>query len=144
MRFKHVLLLCAIGVFSLTGCGKTETASTTPAPASNTTTQAQPEETGTTQSAQAQSEYSQLLRVVRQTRADIKAKKLQKARQEFEKFEDVWSPVEDSVKAKSSESYDAIEADIDRVTAALEASRPGQALTALQSLRTHIQGIPSS
>ena len=122
MGFKHALVLCAIGVFSLTGCGKTET----------------------TQPAKSQSEYPQLLGVVKQTEAAVEAKDFAKAQQEFDQFEGVWSPVEDGIKAKSSESYDAIEEDMDHVTAALKSSQSEQALTALQSLNTHIQSIPAS
>ncbi|NJO41054.1 MAG: DUF4363 domain-containing protein [Cyanobacteria bacterium CRU_2_1] len=139
MRFKFALLLCAIGLFSLAGCtqppassdsGSTEPISVSVAPASPSTS--------------TQDGYPQLLSVVSKTQAAVEANDFAKAQQEFDQFEEVWSQVEDGIQEKSSETYDAIEQDMEQVTAALRASQSDQAIAALQKMNDHIQNIPQS
>lgn len=136
MRFKPVLWLCAIGIFSLAGCTKPE-ASVSPSNSAPSATVSPSSQASSTQSG-----YPQLLSVVTNTKAAVEAKDFAKAQQEFDKFEAVWSQVEDGIKAKSADAYDAIEQDMDQVTSALKASEPEQSLKALQSLNEHIQSAP--
>jgi uncharacterized protein YjaZ len=86
--------------------------------------------------------YPQLLGVVANTKAAVEAKDFAKAQQEFDKFEGVWSQVEDGIKAKSSQTYDGIEQDMDNIKSALKASEADKASKSLQSLNDHIQGAP--
>ena len=137
MRFKPVLWLCAVGVFALAGCSKPEASASSSSPAPSTVS-ASP----ATEMASPTSGYPQLLGVVTNTKAAVEAKDFAKAQQEFDKFEGVWSQVEDGIKAKSSQTYDGIEQDMDNIKSALKASEADQSLTALQSLNDHVQSAP--
>lgn len=139
MRFKSTLLLCTISLLSLAACGQ-------PQASTSTTTEPSPVVASpATESATApQTAYPELLAVVTNTQTAVKANDFAKAQQEFDQFESVWSPVEDGIKAKSSDSYDAIENDMDQVNAALKAANAEQANTALQNMAKDIQGIPNS
>ncbi|HEY9645025.1 MAG TPA: hypothetical protein V6C88_01575 [Chroococcidiopsis sp.] len=80
--------------------------------------------------------------MVTKTQTAVETKDFAKAQQEFDQFEGVWSQVEDGIKEKSGESYDAIEQDMDKVGAALRASNSDDAIAALQAMGGHIQSIP--
>jgi len=156
MRFKFALLLGALGVVAMAGCA-TPQASTpsTSSESSSVAASSSPEamaasspsssamaSTAASPDAMAQPKYAPLLSVVSNTKAAVDAKDFAKATQEFGKFEGVWHEVEDGVKAKSSSSYDGIEQDMDQINAALKGSDAAKSLAALQSLQSHIQGIP--
>lgn len=136
MQLKPVLWLCAIGVFALTACSKPE-ASVSPSSSAPSTVSSP-----SSQMSSPQAGYPQLLSVVSSTKAAVEAKDFAKAQQEFDKFEGVWSQVEDGIKEKSSQTYDGIEQDMDNIKSALKASEADQSLTALQSLTDHVQGAP--
>ncbi len=89
-----------------------------------------------------QSGYPQLLSVVAKTQSAVEANDFAKAQREFDQFESVWAPVEDGIKAKSDEAYDAIEDGMDQVSAALRSSQTDQAISALQGMNQQIQSIP--
>ncbi|MDX2212711.1 MAG: hypothetical protein SFY66_05415 [Oculatellaceae cyanobacterium bins.114] len=141
MRFNLTMLLCTIGLVSLVGCGQapTSTASNTSEPSPISTTAASP---ATSPSTAAQDQYPELLDVVTKTQAAVEANDFAKAQDEFDQFEGVWSQVEDGIKEKSSESYDAIEGDMDQITSALRSSKADQATSSLQALSDHIKSIP--
>lgn len=136
MRLKPVLWLCALGIVSLAGCAKPEASVNPGSPEPSATV------SPSSQASSTQSGYPQLLSVVANTKAAVEAKDFAKAQQEFDKFEAVWSQVEDGIKAKSADTYDAIEQDMDQLTSALKASESEQSLKSLQSLNDHIQSAP--
>lgn len=76
------------------------------------------------------------------TKTAVEAGDFNQAQQAFDQFEGAWSQVEDGIKAKSTGSYDAIEENMDQVTAALRANNKENALSALQSLEDNINQIP--
>lgn len=80
--------------------------------------------------------------MVAKTQAAVDANDFVKAQQEFDQFESVWAPVEDGIKAKSDDSYDAIEQGMDQVSAALRSSQADQAIAALKAMNNQIQSIP--
>ena len=72
--------------------------------------------------------------VIQNTTAAVNAGNFPKAKGEFEKFEDNWKTVEDGIKKKAPSTYDAIEANMDKVKEALKTSDKVKSLGALQSL----------
>lgn len=141
MRIQSILLLGTLSLFSLVGCQTPSTTTSETAP-SSVSVPTSPVAESASPVASAESGYPELLNVVEMTQAAVEENNFTKAQQEFDQFEAVWSPVEDGIKEKSSESYDAIEEDMDKVTAALRASNSEEAIAALQAMRDHIQSIP--
>ena len=92
--------------------------------------------------ASAQAGYPQLLSVLAKTQAAVESNDFAKAQQEFDQFESVWAPVEDGIKAKSDDAYDAIEDGMDQVSFALRSSKSDQAISILQGMQKQIQSIP--
>jgi putative protein kinase ArgK-like GTPase of G3E family len=131
MRLKSTLLLCSISLLALVGCGQPPTtqASQSASPAASAT-------------APTQAGYPELSSVVAKTQAAVEANDFEQAKTEFDQFESVWKPVEDGIKEKSAESYDAIEQDMDAVNAALRSAKADQAMTALKAMSEHIQSTP--
>lgn len=137
IRFNYVLIVGAIALLTLVGCSSpNQTTTQTPAgsPASNT---------GAARVTSSQAGYQSLLGVVSNTRAAVEAGNYTQAKAEFTKFEDNWKQVEDGIKAKSGDSYKAIEDSLDRVTGQLRGAQPNkqQVLTDLQSLEKNINGV---
>ena len=130
IQFRRVLIVGAISILALTGCNNAET------------TQSSPGESNTSNPVATTSSvvYPGLLAVVSSTKASVEAGDYTKAKTEFAKFEDNWKPVEDGIKAKSGDSYRAIEDSLDTVSAELNGSKPDKdkVLTALQSMETNI------
>lgn len=135
MRVKSTVLVCVIGLVALVGCSKT------PTPTAASSAESSPTSLTTSPAASTQG-YPELLAVVSNTQSAVESNDFAKAQDEFDKFEGVWSQVEDGIKEKSSTSYDAIEQDMDQVNAALKASESSQAIAALQAMHDHIQSIP--
>ena len=61
---------------------------------------------------------------LREVNPALKAGDLAKARKSFKQFEEGWDPVEDLVKIRSREAYDAIEDGTDKIAQALEKATP--------------------
>lgn len=82
------------------------------------------------------SDLSALATVVTKTRAAIEAGDAAKAKTEFEQFEAAWKPIEDGIKEKTPEAYDAIEEAMDEVSNQLSAPKldATQALAVLKNL----------
>lgn len=139
MRVKSALLLCAVGLFSLVGCSQPPKTSTSSSPEPSPVTSAP-----TSSSTLTQGDYPQLSDVVSKTKTAVEANDFTKAKQEFDQFEAAWSQVEDGIKEKSTESYDAIEQDMDQVNTALKSAKSDQAISALETMNNHIQSIPKS
>lgn len=132
IRPTHLIIVGALGLLALTGCNNTET-----------TTQSSSGENSASPVAAlspTSSGYSGLLGVVSSTKAAVEAGDFTKAKTDFAKFEDNWKPVEDGIKAKSSDSYTAIETSLDTVNAEFKGAVPNKekVLAALNSMETDI------
>ncbi|MEG5059324.1 hypothetical protein QUB60_15480 [Microcoleus sp. A2-C5] len=146
-RFNPILILSAVTLVALAGCGDKEasTPSTPPSavpPATTTTT------TTTTGSEKPVStaSYPELMSVVTNTKAAVDTGDFVKAKTEFDKFETSWKKVEDGIKAKEPKSYDTVEETTEKVTNELKKAKPSKdlVLVELQSLEKTIASIPKS
>ncbi|MDZ4877982.1 MAG: hypothetical protein CLLPBCKN_007417 [Chroococcidiopsis cubana SAG 39.79] len=99
-RFSYTIAATALGLLALVGCSNAQQP-TTQAPSSTESTAQSPSKT----SDASQESFSALTTVVSNTRAVVEAGNFDRARQEFNKFEDTWLKVEDGVKAKAADSY---------------------------------------
>ncbi len=86
----------------------------------------------------ATSGISALQGVISNTTKAVNAGDFAKAKGEFGKFEDNWKTVEDGIKKKAPSTYEAIEADMDKVSDALKTSNKEKSLAALQSLNQQV------
>ncbi|WP_009633283.1 hypothetical protein [Synechocystis sp. PCC 7509] len=127
--FNKVLIIGAIGIFALTGCNNAETTQSSPGESSPSPV-----------SASFGAGYPGVLAVVSATTAAVKAGDYAQGKTEFAKFEDNWKPVEDGIKAKSKDNYNAIEESLDKINGEFKNSNPNQEiiLTGLQSIQTTI------
>ncbi|MFM7426057.1 MAG: DUF4363 family protein [Elainella sp.] len=139
MKLKQLLALGAAGMIStavLAGCTTSNTTAEAPmnsgAPATETTGQTAGQTIGNT---------SGLKQVVTNTKTAVEAGDFSKAKTEFDQFETAWKPIEDGIKAKSPQGYDAIEANMDKVGNALNSADKTQALASLQSLEQAIATV---
>jgi hypothetical protein len=84
-----------------------------------------------------------LLPIVSSTKTAVEAGNFAKAKTEFENFDKSWKDIEDGVKAKSPDSYKAIEDSIDKVTAELKQSKPAKdkVVTELQALEKSVKSV---
>ena len=117
-------------VMSMTSCAKKpasiETATTTPANSTTSTTKDAPAKS---------SGFIALQGVIEATKQAAESGKVDIAKTEFAKFEASWKTVEDGVKTKSPESYKAIEDGIQSVETGLSSNKSKEALIAsLQKL----------
>ncbi len=137
IRPSHVLIVGAMSIFALTGCNNAQTTQSSPGESN-----ASPVAT-TTSSSASPAGYPGLLAVVSTTKASVEAGDYTKPKAEFAKFEDNWKPVEDGIKAKSKDSYNAIEDNLDQVNGEFKGSQPskGKVLAALQSMETTINQV---
>jgi cobalamin biosynthesis Co2+ chelatase CbiK len=138
----------------LTACSSppSPTTQTNPAPAatpsaaslSNKLTEQPKEQSPKTVDVKA--ELAGLQEVVAKTTTAVNASNFDNATAEFKKFETHWSKVEDSVKAKSAQTYKNIEDHTDTITNGLKAKKPDPAtvLVALKSLSHDIEVYASS
>ncbi|KOP22632.1 hypothetical protein AMR41_29615 [Hapalosiphon sp. MRB220] len=141
-RFNQVLLITAISMLTLVGCKNGEQSATQTSP-SATATPASATSKKTATTTVKDENFKGLLAVVSNTETAVKAGDFTKAKQEFGKFEDYWSKVEDGVKKKSSKTYNKIEDEADKIQGDLKASTPNKdkVLAALQSLNTDINSV---
>ena len=139
-NFQPMLIIASISLLTLVGCNNPEQASTetTPAATSNSTEQV-PGQKSTVSNAG-------LLAVVSKTKTAVKAGNFVQAKKEFDKFEDAWKEVEDGIKAKSRNNYEAVEKSMDEISGELKAAKPqkDKLLASLQSLEKTINAIPKS
>ena len=133
--FKPMLIIASLSLLTLVGCNKPEQAATetTPATTANSTEKAPAGNTG-------------LITVVFKTKTAVKSGNFVQAKKEFDKFEDVWKGVEDGIKAKSRDNYDAVEKSMDEISGELKAAKPqkDKLLASLQSLEKTIKAIRKS
>ena len=138
--FKPMLIIASISLLTLVGCNKPEQAATetTPAATSNSTEKV-PGQKSTVSNAG-------LLAVVSKTKTAVTSGNFVQAKKEFDKFEDAWKEVEDGIKAKSRNNYDAVEKSMDEISGELKAAKPqkDKLLASLQSLEKTINAISKS
>jgi len=135
-----MLIIASISLLTLVGCNKPEQAATetTPATTSNSTEKV-PGQKSTVSNAG-------LLAVVSKTKTAVKAGNFVQAKKEFDKFEDAWKEVEDGIKAKSRNNYEAVEKSMDEISGELKAAKPqkDKLLASLQLLEKTINAISKS
>ncbi|MBI4780577.1 MAG: DUF4363 domain-containing protein [Oscillatoriophycideae cyanobacterium NC_groundwater_1537_Pr4_S-0.65um_50_18] len=144
IRFNQAIAIGAtLGILTLAGCSTPQQSATTePASPSAMTSEASPDAVAGESNASpdamsnmtATQEYADLTTVVASTTAAVDAGDFTKAQAEIAKFEEPWSKVEKSVKAKSGDTYNAIEDNVEKVQTALNDSNKEQALVALKAL----------
>jgi septation ring formation regulator EzrA len=137
--FKPMLIIASISLLTLVGCNKPEQAATETTPAATSSTEKVPGQKSTVSNAG-------LLAVVSKTKTAVKAGNFVQAKKEFDKFEDAWKEVEDGIKAKSRNNYDAVEKSMDEISGELKAAKPqkDKLLASLQSLEKTINAISKS
>lgn len=122
-------------VLNMTSCAKkpasVETSTTKSASSTTSTT--------TTDASTKSSGFTALQQVIGSTRQAIESGKLDVAKTEFAKFEASWKTVEDGVKAKSPDSYKAIEDDVQSVETGITNKQDKTAVLAyLQKLSQNV------
>ena len=138
--FKPMLIIASISLLTLVGCNKPEQAATetTPAATSNSTEKV-PGQKSTVSNAG-------LLAVVSKTKIAVTSGNFVQAKKEFDRFEDAWKEVEDGIKAKSRNNYDAVEKSMDEISGELKAAKPqkDKLLASLKLLEKTIDTISKS
>ncbi|MBD2409413.1 DUF4363 domain-containing protein [Nostoc calcicola FACHB-389] len=157
-RFNPVLIVAVISLMALVGCNNSEESATQTSPPASSTSETAATPAATTNptaatpaattnptagTPAATTEFAGLQGVVSNTKTAVDAGNFAKAKEEFDKFEDFWSKVEDGVKAKSAKTYKEIEDKEDEIKAGLKASAPNKQklLTALESLNKDVTSV---
>ncbi|MCW5313499.1 DUF4363 domain-containing protein [Nostoc sp. KVJ3] len=136
-RLIYIIPVTVISLLALAGCNSDKQATTqTPATTETTAATTVAKTPGATQGG-----FDTLVGVVSNTKTAVKAGKFDKAQQEFNKFEDAWSKVEDGVKTKSSKTYNVIEDTATQVKGALKTKDKAKSLKGLQTLETNIATV---
>ncbi|BBD65848.1 hypothetical protein NIES4072_04730 [Nostoc commune NIES-4072] len=136
-RLIYIIPVTAIALLTLVGCNSDQKSTTqTPAATENTSGTAVSKTTVATQEG-----FKTLVSVVSNTKTAVQGGNFDKAQQEFNKFENSWSKVEDGVKTKSSKTYNVIEDTATQVKGALKAKDKAKALKGLQTLNTSIASV---
>ncbi|OYD87639.1 DUF4363 domain-containing protein [Nostoc sp. 'Peltigera membranacea cyanobiont' 213] len=136
-RLIYIIPVAAIGLLTLVGCNSDQK-STTQSPATTETTAAT---TVSKTPVATQGGFDTLVGVVSNTKTAVQAGKFDTAQQEFNKFENAWSKVEDGVKTKSSKTYNVIEDTATQVKGSLKAKDKAKSLKGLQTLNTNIATV---
>ena len=142
MNRNRIWVISTLALLVLAACSSNQSAPNTTASAPATTTSSSPESKETKASPassspnETQAGFTGLKSVVSKTKSEVEANNLAKAQKEFGEFEEYWQKVEDGVKAKSADTYKAIENDMDNITNGLRAPNLDRAkiLADLQSL----------
>jgi hypothetical protein len=139
IRFHSYFAAVSLSVMLLAGCNNAEQAGTQASPTASPA--AKVDSTST-----ASGGVSNLLGVVSRTKAAVNKGDFATAKKEFDGFEDSWKTVEDGIKAKSRDKYNAIEKNADQIEDTLKNSKPNKEKlsTALQSLEKDINAVPKS
>lgn len=140
MKLSSLAWVAVLGLVTLGGCNQSVTTKTAPpqeptAETSNPIAEAQ---------GVAEGSYPQLLAVVTKTQDAVNAQNLDQAKTEFVTFEDAWAGVEDGIKERSPDSYEAIEDDMNQVNGALTSANTEKTIAALQTMADHIKVIPAN
>lgn len=124
-------LIAALSIVTSTGCSSQTAANPAASPVASPVEPA----ASPAPSPAAGGDLSALTAAVTKTRAAVEAGDGAKAGTEFEQFEAAWEPVEDGIKEKNPEAYEAIEEAMDGVSAQLGGNLDkAKALAALSSL----------
>lgn len=152
MNYRNTLGMGALIVLLLAGCGSNEqTAETTASPSATPSASMSPSPTTSpspgnkamkenAERGKGNPEFAPLHKIVGSTEAAVKAGDFAKAKAEFAQFDPSWHKVEDGVKAKSSDTYNEVEAKADEVTGELKAAKPqrDKLITALKTLNKEV------
>ena len=138
--FKPMLIIAGISLLTLVGCTSAEKATTETTPAATS------KSTGTATTKKSIPGNKGLLAVVSKTKTAVTSGNFVQAKKEFDKFEDAWKEVEDGIKAKSRDNYEAVEKSMDEISSELKASKPqkDKLLASLQLLTKTINTISKS
>lgn len=153
----HIIPITAISLISFVGCKDFQkTATETPAiikttetktesntGVSNTSETSEPSVISKTPDSQ-KDDFSPLMSVVSGTKTAVTSKNFEQAEKEFEKFETVWSKVENGVRTKSATTYRQIEDAETEVKTAIKAKEQEKVLKGLQTIDTSISKIPQA
>lgn len=131
MKFFQYSTLFCLALLVLTSCGSKES---TPTAQTQTSVAPSALPVPSTPAAMSAAGIPALQRVTSNTILAVQAGDFPKAKAEFSKFEDSWKTVEDGVKKKSPSTYEAIEANMDKVQEALKSSDKPKSFAALQAL----------
>lgn len=142
MNRNRIWVISTLTVLILTACNRNSSTPNTTTSTPETTITTSPENRKIEASpvpstrSETQSGFTRLKNVVAQTKSAVDANNFVKAKQEFGEFEEYWEKVEDGVKAKSADTYKAIENDMDNITNGLRSQKPDKTkvLADLQSL----------
>ncbi|MBW4442724.1 MAG: DUF4363 family protein [Plectolyngbya sp. WJT66-NPBG17] len=137
LRFSTFFSLIA-GLLVLTACGSKDQ------PAAQSPSAAQSPLPVPAAPAAPAAGISSLQTVISNTTTAVNAGDFPKAKGEFDKFEDSWETVEDGIKQKAPSTYEAIEANMDKVEDALKTSNKAQSLAALQALGQQVVNATKS
>lgn len=151
LKLDRMVMLSVVGLMSLAslvGCSNQPQATTEQATTEQATTE-QPASTTTTTAPVTAADagmapgFDGLNQVITNTQMAAETGDFAKAKTEFEQFETYWSQVEDGIKAKSADTYDAIEKNMDEIDSELKASTPDKdkVLAALQSIQTNVTSV---
>jgi iron uptake system EfeUOB component EfeO/EfeM len=125
-RFRPMLAVAAVAVFSLTACGTTANQPAQNTPAQNNTVQnnTQPSNSEAAQPASAnlQTSVQQMLDTAGQLKDLINKKDAKQVPELGKRLEDQWHSFEDSVRAKYPDLYEKVEKDLDPLVAGSSAS----------------------
>ncbi|HTL88356.1 MAG TPA: hypothetical protein VL134_03085 [Leptolyngbya sp.] len=135
MKIFQISTLLGLGLVILTSCGSNEQPPTAQASSSPLPVPQAPVST---------SGIPALQSVISNTTTAVNAGDFAKAKVEFDKFEDNWKTVEDGIKKKAPSTYDAIEADMDKVEDALKNSDKAKSLATLQALSQQVAAVTKS
>jgi ribosomal protein S20 len=137
------LLLASVSVFNIVGCAN-NTISATPVESPSAVSVISPVAAKLSSSSSPGKPFgfADLKGVVRSTKNAIEDGKLDDAKTEFAKFEAAWQPVEDGVRSKSADNYQAVEEAAKSVESELANKQDKRALlTSLQKLNQIIDKI---
>ncbi len=142
-RFHIRKILAAFSVVAilLAGCNNAEQTNTQASPTANPASKVESNSAGGSQQG-----VSSLVDIVSRTKLAVNRGDFATAKKEFDGFENAWGKVEDGIKAKSRDKYDAIEKNADQIQDTLKDSKPSKEKlsTALQSLEKDINSVPKS
>jgi outer membrane murein-binding lipoprotein Lpp len=129
IRF-NLLTIAVVGLLALTGCKTDDKVATIDTAVKDTTDLAN---TVKDKATNAMTGFTGLTSAISATKTAVETGDFAKAKIEVAKFEGYWSKVENDVKAKSPDVYEAIETSMKTVETAVNSSDKTKALDALKS-----------
>lgn len=137
-HIRKTFAALSLSVMLLAGCNNAEQAGTQAPPTADPASKVE-----SNASASSKKGVGTLQSVVSKTKAAVNKGDFATAKKEFDGFENAWGKVEDGIKAKSRDKYNAIEKNADQIEDTLKNSKPSKEKlsTALQSLEKDINAV---